>query len=439
MTTPLTLVRRGVMILLGFTLPFEQVGVPFAGLNLTPNKVVAALLLGLVGLEWAVGPRRATADRKRIWILFFVVALAVGFVQSLVGNVPFPAIAEATRTWSSLILFYFMLVYVLESRYEFDLLLRSLILGLAVTAVTGFLGIGREVVAMQGERITGQGGNPNLLAFNLLIGIGAASSLFFTARTTASRTLYGVAIGVFVMGILGSLSRAAYVAVPGMAALWAVRFRRVDFLKYALPFLLVVGVAVYFAPESTRKRVATLEPGSLGSDPSAASRFVQISNALAAFASNPVSGVGLAGYRTWARTVDRDLRAIHNAYLAMLAEHGLLGFAPFLTILVLAWHDFTRAWRGGRRARKRWHRDPELRRLELRAVLLQVGYAGCLVMSLAHPTARHKGLWLLIALSTVLPVLVRRRVRELEAETAPAPSSPLHPVWSGRREPAPAR
>jgi O-antigen ligase len=121
--------------------------------------------------------------------------------------------------------------------------------------------------------------------------------------------------------------------------------------------------------------------------------------------------VGLNGYVNWASENGEVVHAIHNAYLQVFAENGLMGLVPFMTIVLLAWRHLIRAWRAARRFRHK--RDPELHILEMRAVLLEVAFVGALVMGLAQPTNRHKALWLLFVLSTVLVSLVRARVNEL--------------------------
>jgi O-antigen ligase len=168
------------------------------------------------------------------------------------------------------------------------------------------------------------------------------------------------------------------------------------------------------------ERLSTLTPEGIREDSSALGRFQMFPDAFRAFASNPITGVGLVGYIPWAVEHGTNPHGIHSAFLQVFAEHGLLGFVPFVAIVVLTWSQFTRAWRLARRGGAR--RDPELRGLEIRALLLQIGFAGAIVMSLAQPSTHHKSLWLLFALSTPVLELVRKRARALvPAEAQPPP------------------
>lgn len=436
MGNPLATIRRIVLMLVGVTLPFEYSAISIGGYPLTPNKGVAAMLLAFVGLQWAVERRRAFVDPKRIWVLFFSGVIAISAVQSLFVGIPFAPILEVVLTWYSLILFYLMLVYTLTSRRDVDLLLAAFAIGLVAASFSGLAGYGFVAEGRYGERIGGEGGNPNLFAFNLLIGIALAASFYFTTQRSWLKPVLIASIALMTMGVMFTLSRTAYLALPCMAGLWAFRFRRLDLLKYAIPALALPVLAVAFAPERVVDRFQDLvSAGSVEElDPSARDRFLMLPGIFKAFGSNPVSGVGLSGYMNWASRNDEVVHAIHNAYLQVLAENGLLGFIPFMAIVILSWRQFTRGWRLARRFRHK--RDQELTMLELRTVMLQIALLGAIVMGLAQPTNRHKGLWLLFVLGTVTVALIRERIYALEPELA-REAQPWSPAFAGVHQPFP--
>jgi O-antigen ligase len=398
-------------------------------IKLTPNKLLTAMLLGVVMLQFAQERRGLPRDPKRPWIVFFAVALGVSALQSILAGVPLDGVRRMLTTLYSLILFYFMLSYAMRTRDEMDLLMRWFAVGSVVTVLMGLLGSGVE-----DGRLAGEGSSPNLLAFNLLVATSGAAALHFSARTQRSRWLYRGLIAVMTAGVVGTLSRSAYVAVVVMAGLWAVRFRRVGFIQYALPGLVLLVLAAVFAPKSAVERVETLTPEGFVQDESALGRIKMFGETYRAFASNPITGVGLAGYIEWAVRHEDEPGGIHSAFLNLLAEQGLLGFVPFAAITILSWREFTRAWRRARRLGSR--SDEELRALELRALFLQIGFAGALVMSLAQPSMHNESLWLLFALSTVVLTLVRERERSL-APQEEGIASGWDPLFAASRRLAP--
>jgi O-antigen ligase len=416
----LTFFRLVVLALVGGTLAFEYTAVNVGGFAITPNKAISAILLGFVALQWATERRHPPRDEKSPWVLFFGIAVSISAVQSVFGGLPVAPVGRVLLTQYSLILFYFMINYTLATKKQLDLLLFAVVLSSAAAAISGWFGFGEQerVESMYGARLTGEGANPNLLAFNLLLSIAVVASFAFSSRALLVRAVCVGLAGLMLVAVLSTLSRTAYVSLFGMIALWAIRFRRVDFLKYALPMLALFAILAAYTPAAWIDRLATLSPERLEEDRSSMGRVVMWEDTWRAFSTNPITGVGLLGFIPWAAE-DPDARpsTIHSSYLQVLAENGLVGLVPFLVIHVLAWRELTRAWRTARRYRGLG--DRELHVLELRAVLLQVALGSTYFMGLAQPSLRHKGLWLLLSLTVVMGGLVRERVRELtQAEAA---------------------
>lgn len=420
MRSPVDTLRRLVLAFVGLTLPFENTAISSIAIQVTPNKLVTALLLAVVMLQLAAERRDLPRDPKRLWVAFFGVALGVGALQSVLAGVAIDGVRRILTTAYSLLLFYFMLTYAMRRRDELDLLLRWFAVGSVAAVLSGWLGFGVQIEGVRGSRLAGEGSSPNLLAFNLIVAIAGAAALYFSVRRLASRLAYLGLIAVMTAGVVATLSRSAYVALLAMSLLWALRFGRIGFIKYAAPGLLLAVAAALLAPEQAVERAATLAPAGIQEDESSLGRLRMFPETYRAFMSNPLTGVGLGGYIAWAAKHEEDPGGIHSAFLQVLAENGLLGFVPFVAITMLAWREFTQASRLARRAGAR--RDDELRLLQIRALLLQIGYAGALVMSLAQPSMHHKVLWLLFALSTCVLGLVRERARALGAS---AENSPL--------------
>lgn len=425
--------RTLVLLLVGVTLPIENRAIFLGEYPLTHNKAVAAILVLFVGLQWALEKRRGPADPKRLWILFFAVSLAIGAVQSYVSGVE---IFETLATSSTLLLFYFVMVYSLVTRKDLDLLLASFVAGCVLTMVSGLLGFGVTTETRYGERLIGEGGGANLLTFNLLIAISVAASFFYTSQRLAVRLVLLSFIGLMTAGVMFTLTRTAYLAFPAMLSFWGFRFRRGSYLKYAIPALLLILLPVLFAPQGVVERFRDLVTAESmeALDRSARTRFDMVPQVLEAFASNPVTGVGLNGWTQWAYEHRYRAAAIHNAYLQVLVENGLLGFIPFVMIIVTSWRELSRTCSVARRRRSLG--DHELEILGIRSAFLQAAFVGTLVMGLAQPSNRHKGFWLLFVVSTVVWGLLRDRIRRPEP-VRPAPQQWRWPLGSPGGHPLP--
>jgi O-antigen ligase len=278
--------------------------------------------------------------------------------------------------------------------------------------------------------MSGHGGNANMFAFNLVMAFPLVLALMLSKGSFLGRGFYSGVVFIAVSGIMVSLSRSAYLSMAMMVTFWLVRFRRP---QYAIPMLIGGAVALMLAPESFFARLSTLSAEG-PSDASAQKRLEMLGPVLDAFLTNPLVGIGLMRFVPFTYEHGYDVHGvIHNAFLQVGAEQGLLGLIPFLAITMLAWRDYGRSWRTAQRMRM--HKDPELRGLALRSLLFQMSMVGVLTMSMFQPTMRHKGLWILFAVSAVMLKLVRRRTQTLAAQAVPQPPGPEAPLGSHATEP----
>jgi O-antigen ligase len=340
--------------------------------------------------------------------------------------------------YAAVILFYFVLVYVVSEHRDLNVLFWGLVLGAAIASVSGFLGVGEIEEFSTYERTGGLGGDPNLLGYAAAAVLPIAFALFAEERKNWRRVLLLACILFILAGIVNTLSRSAYVSVAAIAGFLIWRFRRLDLLRYAPLLLLLVGGVVLVAPESFFARVQTMTSEEARTeDLSIQGRLFDYANATRAFASNPISGVGFYRFGLWANEnvhwKIHGKKAIHNAYLWIAADQGLMGLVPFFAILVLSWRDFSRVQQVARRGRRRG--NPQLVQLGRRALFLQASLLACLVGNLFCPAVQYKSPWLIYALSTVLIEFARQETT-LRSETAlPAKENgPLLGAWVHPRQ-----
>jgi O-antigen ligase len=396
-----------------------------AGIPITPVKIVTALLLMLAAIQWAFEGRWIRSDRKNPWVLLFFFSYGVALLMTIAKGVSPRGLAWFMTTGLALFIYYFLIPYFIDRRRDLDVLLVSLGTGCLVAVVTGLMGIGDVEETDAGTRIGGLGGEVNLAGFNLSGVLPMMVLFLFVARSRIRRlTAAGVAL-LAVIGIIMSLSRSAIVATAAMVGLWSVRFRRIDTLIYVIPVFLLLGLVVLLAPERFRERIEsfTTEEGR-AEDLSIQKRFLVNEYAVRAFASNPLVGVGMGAFGAWANAREPRIGynfSIHNAYLQVAAGQGLLGLIPYMMILTLTWRDYTRTWKVAGRAPYR--SDPEMVRLGLTAIFLQISFLGILVGHVFMPSVRWKMAWLLVAVSNVVIRLASQRITEMESEATEPPSA----------------
>jgi hypothetical protein len=422
--------RRGLLVFVGFTLPIEGLGTfSLAGFAMTPNKVATALLLAFALVNWPLTGRAIPWDRKHPWVIaFFVFGVGLAAIQSVVkGGFPVSILIKLIVSFVAVGLFYFLIPYVVTSRRDLNVFLGSLAVG-AIFAVGASFVFG-EVRHEVSGRFTGSTTNPNILANNLVAILPMSFALFFSSKMGLRKLVLLGSVVISTGGIVATASRSAFLSLVGMWGFWALRFRRLDAIKYIVPTIfLAIGVS-FTLPDRFQERVLGMANPDFVEHLDRESRWVRGYWGLRTFVEHPLAGVGLQQFPLhMAREYQLSHGVIHNTYLNVAADMGILGLIPLMVLMTMAWRDFSRVVHTERRWRGLG--DPDLTEIGQRAAFIQIAYLGTLIAALFHPTLRDKPVWLLLGLSSTVVALARARVTELQgAESAPSPeASPPHRV-----------
>lgn len=133
------------------------------------------------------------------------------------------------------------------------------------------------------------------------------------------------------VSVLGSQSRGAFLAIICVAFyLWLKSDKKVMMALFVIPILPLMFLAM---PDSWHERMATIE--NYEQDRSAMGRINAWSYSLNA-ANDNVTGVGFESwsgqtFAIWAPD-PKDVHAAHSIYFSVIADHGWIGFAMFMTI-----------------------------------------------------------------------------------------------------------
>jgi O-antigen ligase len=175
---------------------------------------------------------------------------------------------------------------------------------------------------------------PNTTAQFLQMAVPFAAAYFLTAASRKARWSYLVALlltlgGAFVTFSRGGWLGAAVALAIVVAGAWA-RKKSMPIRTGGLVALTIVGVALLIPAA-----VVMFARGAEGDQLSAASRVGDWETALAIIRDHPLIGVGRGNYLELSRLYNPWALAypVHNIYLYMLAETGMVGFGAFLLLL----------------------------------------------------------------------------------------------------------
>lgn len=308
---------------------------------------------------------------------------------------------------------------------------RLRILYVVVALSVGFWAIkgGLKVVVLGPHQVYGKSYDNNLFALNSVMTLPMLFYFGLSVRRTKWRALLMAGAVLMCLAIIGSRSRAGFVAfafvLAGMA--WTSRYR----IRAMTAVVLAVVVAVAVSGGEIRERIDSIVQ--YRADKSASSRFWTWAVAKEMLLESPLIGVGFSNFEIAKSYMDGGRKAAHNIYLQNLAELGILGHPLWLAFVLGSLFSMFRFMRRCRRL------SPDMRWAYYLSRGLLLGMAAFCIHGMFHNEEYLELMFVLVGLNIALQATTRRALQERKlqasathrtpaAATAHVPARrPLHP------------
>jgi len=179
--------------------------------------------------------------------------------------------------------------------------------------------------------ITSSAGDPDTLAITLLVTIPLCVGMMVRSNPIWMRAIAATSIGVYMVTIVDTGSRAAAAGVLFLVLLLV--FRKPKNLIY-VPVLVALGPLVWIViPQQYKARYETVN--NLKNDLSYQNRILSWRGGVAMFKSNPITGIGAGDYTSangmkyWPGNGRKVFLNAHSLYFKLLGELGLVGVITF--------------------------------------------------------------------------------------------------------------
>ena len=338
-------------LLLAAYMVIPLIDVPFLGLSLS------APVFALIALQALFRPPEPWFKQFQGWIILAIL-IWLGVFLSVVGNgLRSGGTAIDTEGWLNIIHFaYWLLVFVVTAYFTSrqDLLPRvSRVLGWAVFG----LGLVRLFEAVAWGKIGAWTGT-ELMAQN---SYGFGFSMFFpfllapiVASKGGSRLLMILRLLLVGAAVLINGSRSSWITVSVEVMAFALLYTLANPKKLGWSLAIVALsalalLAFQFAPDQVTaafdERFGTFQK--LEEDKSFMIRELMVQKGVKLFRESPLIGVGVSRFTkestplniprvlSYADQSHFDSKSAHNSYIAFLAETGLAGSLPFVTLLLV--------------------------------------------------------------------------------------------------------
>ena len=305
-----------------------------------PGAVAGPLLAGLCGLALLASGWRPAPDERWL-VLALALPLALSHAFAVDRGASFDSLV---RVGGALLVFACARALSGPERLA---TLRLLALAGGVLALHGLwqfrFGFDRMLAAggldpalvarLETHRVFARFLLPSTLASFLLLALPTAAG-FALARGARGRKVLAAAALACAGGLVLTQSQGAFLALVFAAAIWAMAAARLP-VRRGAAILALAGLSVLAAVILVRGGV--LFAGKEASGP-AALRWRNWTAAVHMSADRPLTGVGGGGfgsaYTAYRQAGDNETRSAHNAYLQMIAEHGLPVLVPLVTVLI---------------------------------------------------------------------------------------------------------
>jgi O-antigen ligase len=316
-------------------------------LGVGPNTIGVLVFLGWIG-TLVTRSARPVVLREQSRLLLALGLFALWLTLSLVWASSQGDAGEGLKTWLLAILAFVLAVTTLRRPRDVAVVGVAFIVGAVISVAfgvgSGALSATAESVSEatgQGGRFTGGGGDPNVQAAGYLVAMFlCAGSWSLTRRRLARGALVlafiVVAVGFFATQSRGGLIALAVAAVTGLVLLPRQRGRLLGLAGAAAVGLGVVAVV----NPSAITRMTDFGGGSSGRDD-----IWQV--AWTIFKRHPLNGIGInnfeavephyalsSGTLSRVEIITEHPHLVHNVYLQLLTETGIIGFAFFLAVIV---------------------------------------------------------------------------------------------------------
>jgi O-antigen ligase len=302
------------------------------------------------------------------------------------------------------------------------------VISVAVGLVGGAVQTPTNAAQEVAPRIVGGSGDPNFLAAGIVPAIALAFGLGAGSRRVAVRLAVLPAMAFLMAGLVATQSRGGLVAaVVAAAAALVLAPRGRSWVLTGLLWIVGAAIVSYLVDPVAWQRLADFNESS--------GRSELWSVAWRIWEDHPVAGVGMHAFMDNASSYVRELgpleyakyiveqpQVVHNTYLELLAEAGIVGFALYTGVVAACVRC---AWR----AAGRFDRMGDLAMATLsRAVI--VGVVAMLTAAFFISSETDQRLWVLLAMGPALLAAAKRQARLpggdkiADREPALTPTSP---------------
>jgi O-antigen ligase len=313
-----------------YTLP----GIPF---NVTASDVLIIITL----LSWLIRKivyekkYKSANDKLFIFLVIFCVLSTLALFNcknKARGSI------ELIQTFEYFIVIPYLFLDLIKNPKQIRIILWIMVFGAFVYSPLGIL------EAVRGIRATSIAGHANAFGAYLAMLIPIVYCLFLNEKKSAKKIILITAMILSALAFMGTLSRGSWLALFAALLVFSVKsgVKKSFFIGITL-VIIVFGLVSFLMPGMVTERIKTMTEMKVDTT---GERLSQVDNAIDMIKMHPFLGVGMNEAVRYNEVVDtkggpKIHAEMHNVYLAIASERGLIALFFFLAFVFLY---LTRLW-----------------------------------------------------------------------------------------------
>lgn len=377
----------------------------------------AIKLLGMIGVPWAVLQLLSRPASRPLLSISQVRVLAAFLAVAVLSGISSGGNTMWLTKYFSMLIFFPIVLAAVRTEADLERVLKAVMISLLLAFAYSL----RQLARFGGSRLGDGLTDPNYYASWIILALPLA---FMAARSEPvgwKRMLWNTAGGLFIVNILMTASRGAFlglVATLGMLV-YHLRPRRRLLMATAAAGALVIAVLTSSSTLTNRLFAGFDEESQLSSvRASDANRLALFYGGLRMIAEHPILGVGLGSFARLSpqyTEIDRD-KIAHNTYIEIAAELGIPVLLLFLGLL----HGVARSLKRSGEIAAATGRE----RLRDWTLGLRIGLIGYMIPAIFLSSQYEKFFWLFVFLSIA--------IERFTMEPSQAPGQPARRALAGR-------
>jgi O-antigen ligase len=360
----------------------------------------------LVYVLWAKTVLHSSfVSNRQTWLLL---AFSAAVVLSLIVNGSSIYTVRALRGYFSAFVVFLLIINVVRDERDIMLFIVFLAGGYVLSALLGFTGGGQEAARFRGMAVG------SAVAYGMGLAGTAVIALYYAIKLDHKlyRVMLAGAFFILLYALVATYARSVYMGLAiGVGIVLFKLRKRLTFPGVAIAALLAIGFFVVFVDlDRFGERIMAIG-ASKQVDWSYFRRWSYYLVFGRLILTNPLLGIGpgnfpayytFEAFRNVAPTFQTEGRSMHNMYISVICDAGVIGFVFYVLVILYTLRDLrfvNRSYAG--------NREPLLAGL---AEAMEVALYVVLFIAFFNPMHYDKLIWVLLALSVAAARIRREQV-----------------------------